>query len=622
MTRTSGGTKYVPALDGVRGICMLAVLIGHLVIFGGTGLLFEPHVSGLLGGAELCLEVFFVLSGALITHLALCEIESTGTLDLGEFRRRRVRRLAPALVLILIVTIALTVAGVRDDAIPLGTRPLLVVAAVVALNSNWFLFQRANLGYLTPTWSLSVEEQFYLAWPIALRRIWTRRGAGVTALAALSLLVAGLGVAVALVSRGIYATYATPVAGVGLLCGCLAAIGLHSNIAPTFRRIVGATPLALVLAGVIGISARWLHFHTAAGLRGGYLLFGIATALFIAHLMVRSTSPSIASRALSWRPLVHLGRISYGAYLFHATIYQMWDRSGLIPNIAVRGVVDVLSTLGVASLSLRFIEEPIRRGQLRLPSLRRVSRPRIAVGRLALVPLVAAVLVALTVASLRLSPVLRPGNPAATNAAANVRNLQHSLSKSGEQPNDSHHRSGTAHQPPATGSATPQPRLNGPGATPELTDTPAAAAEALVATEARSVTSGTLLASRVTVRNGRSWLAVVTPSQSTDRATDRMTIYQWQRSAWAVVGVARNISAKLAREATGIKVASVLGTSDPAWVLHSAGIVGGFVCVVSDVGGSWHAVTVPSLVGKNLQLDLGPTIGSQLKQLSGSPRSN
>jgi peptidoglycan/LPS O-acetylase OafA/YrhL len=363
--------RYIPALDGLRGICMLAVLIGHLVIFSGYGLLFNARLGRDLGGGELGLEVFFVLSGALITHLALSEIEKSGTINMRAFRTRRVRRLAPALVIIVTTTIWLAASGIHGNLLPLGKEPVLVIVSVVALGSNWLLFSGANLGYLTPTWSLAVEEQFYLLWPMVLRRAWRRLGPGGTAMAALALLIAGVGVAATLVSRDIYATYATPVAGVGLLSGCLIAIGLHSPWAPRLSSILGSTPLAVLMALAMGFTARWLHFHVTTALEGGYFLFDVETALFVGHCFVRSTTRSPISSVLGCAPLAFLGRISYGAYLYHATIYQMWDRSGLLTNSWVRGFVDVGSTLVAATVSFYLIEEPIRRGRVRFPRLRR-----------------------------------------------------------------------------------------------------------------------------------------------------------------------------------------------------------------------------------------------------------
>jgi peptidoglycan/LPS O-acetylase OafA/YrhL len=646
----------MPALDGVRGICMLAVLIGHLTIFGGAGLLFQPQMINLLGGGEQCLEVFFVLSGALITHLALSEIAKTGTLDMRKFRNRRVRRLAPAAALVLLTTITLCVAGLRDDALPLGTKPTLVVLSVLALGSNWLLYTGANLGYLAPTWSLSVEEQFYLAWPLTLRRTWTRLGPAGSALAALILLVIGLDFSVLLTAHGVYATYATPVAGVGLLCGCLVAICLHSPWAPALRRLVGPTPVAIALALGIGFSARWLHFHPYRALRGGYLVFGIITALFIGHLIVRSVRPSPVSRALGVRPVAYLGRISYGAYLFHATIYQMWDRSGLLPNIAVRGVVDVTSALAVASISYRYVEEPIRLGTFRLPRRIRVAPRRVrtaAWARVRFVPQIALGLAAVVVV-LQFAPAFHPPRsnaPTEAVAASGLRpdcttaTLQLAAGISGPnavvacdgrwalaaEHSDRgrmellHYKSGTGWhrlntQHGARLDSEAAEETTAPGK-PELTTVqhlaaavgsvaaPAAAAAQLisaVATTAKQANAPAIVASAVVTGAGRRWLAVLNPATiGTADTAARMTIYEWLHHRWNVVAIVEGISSATAGTTYRISSSTLVGTLDPAWVFHATDAGTTSVGVVSDLGGTWHLIDVTAPNASGLLKNLG-----------------
>jgi peptidoglycan/LPS O-acetylase OafA/YrhL len=617
---------------------MLAVLIGHLTIFGGTGLFFQPTMVSVLGGGELCLEVFFVLSGALITHLALSEIKKTGTLDLRRFRIRRVRRLAPAAAVALVATITLCVAGLRDNALPLGTNPTLVVFSVLALSSNWALFNHANLGYLAPTWSLSVEEQFYLAWPLTLRRTWARFGAAGAALAALTLLVIGMDFSVLFASRGVSATYATPVAGVGLLCGCLVAIGLHSPWARFLRSVVRSTPAALVLALTIGFSARWLHFHNYDAMRGGYLFFGITTALLIGHLMVRSARPSIVSRALALRPVAYLGRISYGAYLFHATIYQMWDRSGLLPNIEVRGVVDVSSALIVASISYRYLEEPIRLGTLKLPKRTRVTAPRPAAwAGLRFVPQAALGLAAVAVV-LQLAPSFHPAGSttrspqvaasgivsvcptttveraagiagpdavvacqgqwalAAAHSDRGRMELLHYQAKTGWQRLDTDHgaRLGSEAAPDTTTSSQPQLRVVqrlasavGPVAAP------AAAAANLMSSAAATARRSDLPAvvvSPVATRDAQRWLAVLSPVSA--GPAGRMTIYEWLEDQWRPVGLVNGIPAEATGTTYRLSVSALAGTLDPAWVLQTIGTGTTSVGVVTDLGGAWHLINV------------------------------
>jgi peptidoglycan/LPS O-acetylase OafA/YrhL len=582
--RRAGPVRRIPALDGVRGICMLAVLVGHLTIFGGTGLLFQPQLSNLLGGGEACLEVFFVLSGALITHLALSEIDKTGTLDLRAFRNRRVRRLAPAALLAILATTALSVAGLHDDAIPLGTRPTLVVLSVLAISSNWLLFSGANLGYLTPTWSLSVEEQFYLGWPLTLRRTWMRLGAAGSAIAALALLTAGLGMSVALTSHEVYTTYATPVAGVALLCGCLISIGLHSPWERPMRRLLGSTPLAVALAIGIGFTARWLHFHIHAALRGGYLLFEVETALFIGYLMVRNESPGLLSRALAFRPIVYLGTISYGAYLFHATIYQMWDRSGLLPNVRIRGIVDVTTALVVAGVSYRFFEEPIRRGQISLPrrAPRREGAGSPARDRLRFVPQVAFGLAAIVLV-LQLSPSIPP--------LAERRAATHEVAAAGRGVASA----GAHHSPPRDTPATTAVQHHVEKARPPASHDDALANLILKPPSTPRSDLIPVATSAVVNRAGKRWLAVLRPVASRTDDSARMTIYQWQSAGWVVVGAVGGIPAAKPDAVQRIGVTTLVGTADPAWVIRDNGLDPSATSVVCDLGGQWHVISLAKL---------------------------
>jgi peptidoglycan/LPS O-acetylase OafA/YrhL len=650
----------MPALDGVRGLCMLAVLIGHLAIFGGGALFFQPTLIRWLSGGEMCLEIFFVLSGALITHLALSELTKTGTIDLRKFRNRRVRRLAPAAVLVILATVAITVAGLRDDAIPLGTKPTLVVFSVLALSSNWLLFNHANLGYLAPTWSLSVEEQFYLAWPLTLRRTWTRLGPAGAALAAVILLVIGLDFSVLWSTRGVSATYATPVAGVGLLCGCLVSICLHSPWAPALRRMVDSTWVALGLAVGIVVSARWLHFHNYRAMRGGYLFFGILTALFIGHLMVRSARPSLASRTLGAAPVAYLGRISYGAYLFHATIYQMWDHSGLLPNIEIRGAVDVASALTVASISYRYIEEPIRLGTFRFPRLprRTTATPAgarsAAWARVRFVPQIALGLAAVVVV-LQFAPSFHPlqqqGPAVAASGPIQACEAASALDAAGISGADAvvscdgrwalaaahsnrgrmellHYKTGTgwhrvntehgARLDSAAADDTTTP------AKPQLTivqhlasalgpvAAPAAAAAGLISTIAVAEKRADLpavVASPVVAKNGQRWLAVLTPVTAGDAG--RMAIYEWRQGGWNPVGLVNGIPAEAIGATYRISVSTLAGTLDPAWVLQTTGAATTSVGVVSDLGGSWHLIKVTAPTPSGLLNQVGGLVPTQ-----------
>jgi len=365
---TTGGTRpprrLVP-LDGLRAFAVLTVLLYHggVTWFGG----------GLLG-----VDVFFVLSGFLITSLLCSEFLVKGTVALGRFWANRARRLLPALLLLLlgvalyawVFRSSLDLASIRGDALS----TLLYVA-------NWhFLF--SGQGYfaksiapspLLPMWSLGVEEQYYLIWPLvallALRRGGTRAVAwvaGVGAVASASLMAA-LYLAGASIDRLYYGTDTRAQALlVGSVLGALASTRDWRVIAEAWaRRPVGrVTGAVLGVAGSAFLLWAWhaLDGQEALLYQGGFLLVALAAGAVIT--VVTSWRHSVLATALSWRPLTYIGTISYGLYLYHWPIFLTLTeaRTGLsgLGLFAVR----ISVTFAVAILSYHLVEKPVRQGHL------------------------------------------------------------------------------------------------------------------------------------------------------------------------------------------------------------------------------------------------------------------
>jgi peptidoglycan/LPS O-acetylase OafA/YrhL len=319
------------ALDGLRGVAILLVLFYHA--YG--------HPSGGFYGVD----VFFVLSGFLITTLLLEEVDVTARIDLGAFYRRRARRLLPALVVFLAV---LAAGGL------LRGRTGLVAAEVAAgLGYAMNVVRAAGSAQTLPLtghlWSLAEEEQFYLVWPAVLIVLLRRRprhlGAFLTACIALvvlyraALLLAGTGH-----ERLYFApdTHADPI-----LIGCLLAVIRRSG------RAVVPTWLGIVAAGGLGVLAAGSeHFSTPS------LLVGTTAAgLFAATVLAAGlTEGHVVERALSVAPLVWVGQISYSLYLWQQLVFKV---SGENPPVTV------VASIVVAAASYRFVERPFRSGRAR-----------------------------------------------------------------------------------------------------------------------------------------------------------------------------------------------------------------------------------------------------------------
>ncbi|MFX0537418.1 acyltransferase family protein [Ornithinimicrobium sp. Y1847] len=362
---------YIPGLDGLRAIAIAAVLVFH-------------YLPAWLPGGYLGVDVFFVVSGFLITTLLLREIDSKGRIDLLGFWRRRARRLLPALLLVVLVSVSAARAIGGDLLVGIGRQTL----GALTFTTNW-LEIAAGASYFHATspilfinfWSLAVEEQFYLLWPLSL----------VVALAVTRttrqrvIAVATIGLVSAILMATLYdggdATrvyYGTDTHLMGLMAGAAFALawadpthraGLRSR---AWRRYRGYAAL-LAVVGLFALMM-WMDESSALTFRGGILLASLLTVVLVAAAL-EADGPW--RRVMELRPLRWLGERSYGVYLWHWPVLVIMG--ALVPYAAgtVRGGL-VLSaalvlTFAFAELSLRLVERPVRRHGIRA-SVRRLTR--------------------------------------------------------------------------------------------------------------------------------------------------------------------------------------------------------------------------------------------------------
>lgn len=324
-----------PALDGLRGVAIALVVIAH---FSPSGT--RAHWLGAVGVA-----MFFTLSGFLITSLLITEHQRTGRLNISRFYARRALRLLPALVTLVAVVslVSLFVKGVTTPAAAVGTLTYL---------GNWVIVVGGDLSGFGHTWSLAVEEQFYVVWPalfLLLVRLPARRQVHV-----LAAVVAGAAMIPGFIGPFPWAEvyHRTDARAVSLLAGCLLAFLLHRR---SERSSANQWAAAAALALVVGSACVSLVFT---------LVFApLAVALGMVVLIAQgATTKGVAW--LSWAPLRLLGRRSYGLYLWHSPVIALAARS--LGGWQLVAVALPLS-LALTELSWRLIEAPALRlrGRLR-----------------------------------------------------------------------------------------------------------------------------------------------------------------------------------------------------------------------------------------------------------------
>ncbi|GAB3449244.1 acyltransferase [Actinophytocola sediminis] len=332
---------HLPALDGLRGIAILGVLVFH---------------TGWLPGGFLGVDLFFALSGYLITDLLLRELDATGGVSLIAFWGRRIRRLVPALAAML-AGVAVLVWAVAP---PEVVRTTLADGPWVQLNLvNWHLLAESASYWdrfgaarvFEHLWSIAVEEQFYLVWPVLLAVIarWGHRGVAVVAcLASIGSLVLMIILVDPVDPTRVYT--GTDTRAFSLLLGAAVATGpVRAALGRAVGRWTGAV-LAMLAAGigtawvlVDGVGSPWLF-------TGGLFAHSLAGALLVG-LCVAAPSTVVAT-VLAWPPFRWLGMISYSLYLWH------WPVLVLFPPQWT--VVACLVSIGLAALSRYLVEDPVR----------------------------------------------------------------------------------------------------------------------------------------------------------------------------------------------------------------------------------------------------------------------
>jgi peptidoglycan/LPS O-acetylase OafA/YrhL len=368
------------ALDGVRALAVIGVILYH------AGVRWVP--GGLLG-----VDVFFVLSGYLITSLLLREVRDGGRVDLRAFWARRARRLLPALLLVLL---AVMLWAAVDRSLDIHSIRLDVTSALLYA-ANW-RFAFSHQGYFSSAaapspvlhlWSLGVEEQFYLLWPLLvagvvafarlgprLVRLVTRReaieptGSGRRSVFALAVLGGGASTAW-LIYGALHGTdasrlyYGTDTRALALLTGAALAACLPLPRSPQAVRTNIHVVRRWSLVGTLALGGLGYIFVTISGqdrllYRGGFLVVAVLVALVIASLIRAPRGP--VSRLLGLAPVAHIGRISYGLYLWHWPVILFFNgaRTGLIGPALLCTRIGI--SLALAELSYWLMERPILAG--------------------------------------------------------------------------------------------------------------------------------------------------------------------------------------------------------------------------------------------------------------------
>jgi peptidoglycan/LPS O-acetylase OafA/YrhL len=356
------GQRYLPGLDGLRAVAVLAVVAYHEQFGWAQG--------GLLGVA-----VFFTLSGYLITDLLLAQWAADGQLRLKDFWIRRARRLLPAVFVLLVAVSAwVTMADQARLASLRGS-----VAAAVSYTSNWYLIikDQSYFARFAPPqpfdhlWSLAVEEQFYLLWPwLLLIALLCLRWFGAKSVRWLAVPTLALAAASAVAMLVLYhpgfdptrVYEGTDTRAFGLLIGAALAMIWPSRSRPRSRRGAVWAIDATAAAGlaVVGVMIVTVGEYSPLVYRGGLVLLSLATAAIVTACTVPG---SLLGRGLGWAPLRWIGVRSYGIYLWHYPVIVLTSPASSAEDLP-RAAIQIAASIALAALSWQFIEEPVRRGAL------------------------------------------------------------------------------------------------------------------------------------------------------------------------------------------------------------------------------------------------------------------
>jgi peptidoglycan/LPS O-acetylase OafA/YrhL len=352
------GAFYRKDIDGLRAVAILAVVAYHARIPGVTG--------GFVG-----VDVFFVLSGFLITSLIAAEARRTGTVSLAGFYARRIRRLFPAMIVMVLITclagamLLLPVFGQQQE---LGRSA--IATAVYAsnvffwLNSPGYFEASTELMPLVHTWSLAVEEQFYLAWPpmvlavlVLARRAGWKFERSLLALTAIILFASFAWSILGTSQDAVAAFYLLPTRAWELATGAALALWLPglSQKRPLAGGLCSAVGIVAVVASVVAID----EFTPFPGYAAAAPVLGTALVVLGGHLAERNPVQAV----LSTRPMVLVGLLSYSWYLWHWPLLALARAAALETRDPVRDLSIAFGSLLLAYASYRFVENPIRYGR-------------------------------------------------------------------------------------------------------------------------------------------------------------------------------------------------------------------------------------------------------------------
>ncbi len=340
MTQGGGKRDYLPELDGLR-----ALSVGFVLLF---------HASyGRLQGGFLGVDIFFVISGYLITRLMMLEHQATGRIDLREFYLRRVFRIIPPLLACLILAMLLWT-GAPSDRLP-------VAVAVMAFFANFLPAEM--LGSLGHTWSLAIEEQFYVVWPIVFI-LASKRGLRPAAIIATLVIASAIAIRFAMLAAGyppvLLYTF-TPARTDGLMLGCLLAISETALSARAPQRLLRPLAWACFVAIVMTLFVGSRDFMQEVA--PSFTLFALLAAILI-FTIPRLADGDPLRRAFANPIARYVGRRSYGLYLYHYPIFhaaEAYRQPGNLTNYLLVVAIEVSLSLIVTELSWRFVEQPMLR---------------------------------------------------------------------------------------------------------------------------------------------------------------------------------------------------------------------------------------------------------------------
>ena len=464
-------------LDGLRAIAVVAVIVFHLV-------------PGAWPGGFIGVDVFFVISGFLITSLLLREQHLTGRIALARFWKRRARRLLPALAIVVAITGGAAWALGGDLLTGFGRQ----VLGAATFSANWLsiaadatYFDHTAPELLRNLWSLGIEEQFYLIWPIVMialcrvsKRRWRMLSVGV--IAAASVIAMALLFEPSDITR-VY--FGTDTHSFPLVIGALLAFAVSSwpSRAIGWSRAARFWTPWVAVPGLIGLTVAFAQVSgdDPATYRGGLLAVALCTALVIAGAIVPG---SWIGSMLDAVPFTYIGRRSYGLYLWHWPVFVLvtaalptWPRDGL--SALALGAIALIITSVAALLSYRFVEMPIRQIGVRSTTARWISRARsgwLPATAAAIMFAVAIVSIAATIAAIAAPP---------TQSSARI-SIEKGIAAIEQQ---------DAGASPSTGSPAPEPVEGPESPVPELVEGPVGPAAPATGPEITAIGDSVMLAS-------------------------------------------------------------------------------------------------------------------------------